>query len=119
MVLVNQGDTLNFKIGNNGISGCSYCSPSCGALRGSNGLNGTPSIFSINSYNHNNFILKANAGTGGEGSGVVFIGSCGCYGNSPVVGNNGILEYGVNFNSYGILNLTQDSGLGSFVSIRW
>lgn len=120
LISLSQGDTVHFKIGINGVNGCDACVPSCNNQpRGDNGTNGTASILSINSANPNNFMLKANPGTFGHGYGPSFTPyGCGCYGQvNP--GSNGSLEFGVNYNSSGILNLIESNGLGALVSIRW
>ena len=116
---VDQGDTIYIKVGINGANGCSSCVPSCGIPSGANGTNGIESILSINSSNHTNFILKANSGTGGIGGGpYMSSGGCGCWG-PPGGGSNGIIQFGTNYNSSGILNFSETNGLGAFVSFRW
>ena len=116
---VDQGDTISIKVGSNGVNGCYGCVPSCGIPSGGNGTNGTSSILSINSINHTNFIVKANPGSGGSGGGPYFSGgNCGCW-SAGANGVNGSLEYGTNYNSSGVLNLTETNGQGAFVSFRW
>jgi hypothetical protein len=116
---VDQGDTIYLKVGINGTNGCSSCVPSCGIASGANGTNGTESILSINSSNHTNFILKANSGTGGFGGGPYYTsGGCGCW-SPPSGGSNGVIEFGNNYNSSGVLNITETNGLGALVSFRW
>jgi hypothetical protein len=119
LISVDQGDTLYFKVGINGSNGCNSCVSGCSAMNGANGTNGTMSIFSINSSNHTNFVLKANGGTAGTGA-YTYPVSPGCACSSGGInGSNGIIQLGSNFNSSGILNFTEQNGLGAVVSIRW
>ena len=117
-ISVDQGDTIYFKVGINGTNGCNSCVSGCSSMNGANGSNGTASIISINSPNHINYILKANGGTGGTGAYTYAVpASCACAVGSN--GSNGVLQYGTDYNISGILNITEVTGLGALVSIRW
>jgi hypothetical protein len=121
LISVDQGDTIYLKVGNNGVNGCSNCVSTCNfQLRGGDGTNGTASILSINSADHSNFVINANPGTGGMGSGPYFSTSgCGCFLPDGYNGVNGTIQYGTNYNSSGVLYFTELNGLGAFVSMRW
>ena len=100
------GDTIYFSIGNQGSNGDDcfhvgsgfYC---CGQRP--NGSNGNNTVVSVNSDLSNNYIIIAQGGFGGGGSGI----SCGANGYYGSPGSNGSIEYCANFNSTGFFILNQ------------
>jgi hypothetical protein len=121
LISVDQGDTLYLRVGLNGQNGCSNCVPTCNfQLRGGDGTDGTASTLSINSADHSNFVINVNPGIGGKGVGPYMTPSgCGCFEPANYNGANGSVQYGIDYNSSGVLNLTDLNGLGAFVSMRW
>jgi hypothetical protein len=120
LIEVNAGDSLYFKLGANGITGCNGCLPSSCWYNsnGGNGTDGTETMFSINLPFLSGYTIKLNGGTGGTGA-YSFCTQSYYVGNGNN-GINGVVEYGNNFNSSGILNFSNNlNGYGANVIIKW
>ena len=111
------GDTIYFKKGINGSTGCSICLvngiSNC-ARNGEAGEPGTSSKISINSASFQNFIFEAQGG--GAGGAGLYQGTGGIGAN----GSNGNLIFGNQYNNVGAFVLDSSiNGQGAAIILRW